>query len=503
MEVNVLFEEVKCWSCVLDTVLRREESQESIVSDSMPDIGTVISTTATPLLRACRPGEGVVTAEGSVAAAVLYQPEGQSGVCALSLSLPFQIQSDAPQVTPECRLNVSARITSAEVKLMNPRKILLRVEVAFHVLAFQSGVLRCSTGLDCAPKACMQTKMEQTSFQYIAQVTEKSFPYEDAIQLTGAHRTVAALLGWSAVPYCTETKIVGSKVVFRGYAHICMHLLGEDGQVMSEDYDLPISQVLDAGGASENARAAVSLMCTSVQLRLAEQNSVACELEFYASAILYDSRACSVLVDAYSTACPCRAERETETVCGQAVLGLTTVPLRCVLEQEHPVAELVGQSVFLAEAVPAPEGGGVHCRLRASVCMRDGSGYLSTMEKSCTADCAVPGLTGQNGLYSVSLLDAACVSTVSGLELRGTLSVQYIARTEIQLSRLSTVTMEQPPENDRADQPSAVLRMLRDGETLWDLGKEYYATVEDIMAVNQISDAASAAGRFLLIPRSR
>ena len=45
--------------------------------------------------------------------------------------------------------------------------------------------------------------------------------------------------------------------------------------------------------------------------------------------------------------------------------------------------------------------------------------------------------------------------------------------------------------------------MLRDGETLWDLGKEYYATVEDIMAVNQISDAASAAGRFLLIPRSR
>ena len=43
----------------------------------------------------------------------------------------------------------------------------------------------------------------------------------------------------------------------------------------------------------------------------------------------------------------------------------------------------------------------------------------------------------------------------------------------------------------------------REGETLWDLGKEYYATVEDILAVNQISEESAAGGRFLLIPRNR
>ena len=503
MEVNVLFDEVKCWSCVLDTVLRREESQENIVSDAMPDIGMVIGTAATPLLRTCRAGEGVVTAEGDVAVSVLYQPDGQQDTCALNLSLPIQVRSDAPQLTPECRINVSARVTSAEVKLLNPRKVLLRVETALHVLAFQPGVLRYSTGLHCEKQACMQMRTEQSAVSYIAQVAEKAFPYEDSIQLTGAHRTAAALLGWSAVPYCTETKIVGSKIVFRGYTHICMQLLEEDGQVSWEHYDLPISQVLDAGGASENAQAAVSLVCTAVQMHLTEQNSVSCAFEFLASAVVYDRRESNVLVDAYSTACRCRTERKAERVCGQAVLGLTTVPLRCVLEQEHPVAELVGQSVYLVHAVPASEGSGVHCQFRASVCTRDGSGYLSTLEKSCTTDCAIPGLSGQNSLYSVSLLDASCVVTANGIELRGSLSVQYIASTEAELTSLSAVTLEQSEKSDGADQPSAVLRMLRDGESLWDLGKEYSATVEDIMAVNQISDAASAAGRFLLIPRSR
>ena len=41
MDLGLQYEQLKCYSCVLDTVVRREETQESIVSDSMPDIGTV------------------------------------------------------------------------------------------------------------------------------------------------------------------------------------------------------------------------------------------------------------------------------------------------------------------------------------------------------------------------------------------------------------------------------------------------------------------------------
>ena len=57
MDLGLQYEQLKCYSCVLDTVVRREETQESIVSDSMPDIGTVVTVSATPLLHICRTGE--------------------------------------------------------------------------------------------------------------------------------------------------------------------------------------------------------------------------------------------------------------------------------------------------------------------------------------------------------------------------------------------------------------------------------------------------------------
>ena len=48
--MELQYEELNCYSCVLDTVIRREESRESIVPDSMPDIGTVLTVTASPML---------------------------------------------------------------------------------------------------------------------------------------------------------------------------------------------------------------------------------------------------------------------------------------------------------------------------------------------------------------------------------------------------------------------------------------------------------------------
>ena len=88
------------------------------------------------------------------------------------------------------------------------------------------------------------------------------------------------------------------------------------------------------------------------------------------------------------------------------------------------------------------------------------------------------------------------------MELRGSLLVHYAMIQTSAFHYVSALVLDEA-EEDSTPKPSAVLRMLREGETLWDLGKEYFATVEDILAVNQISDESAAGGRFLLIPRNR
>ena len=114
----------------------------------------------------------------------------------------------------------------------------------------------------------------------------------------------------------------------------------------------------------------------------------------------------------------------------------------------------------------------------------------------------MPQIQADRVMLEVKLLDGACISAAGGMELRGSLLVHYAMLSTSALHYVSTLVLDEA-EEDSSPKPSAVLRMLREGETSGTWERKYYATVEDILAVNQISDESAAGGRFLLIPRNR
>ena len=500
MDLDLQYERLSCYSCVLDTTVRREESQETIVSDSMPDIGTVVTVSATPFLRSCRTGAGSITCEGDVAATVLYTAEG-GGLYALSVRIPFRCGAESGSVTEDCRLNVVPRLLGVEIKVMNPRKILVQAELAVHFLAFAADELRYSVGVADAGEP-IQMKLEHPSFQYISQVTEKTFPFEESVSLSGGHRRMTQLLSCDITPYCHESKIVGTKVVFKGGVKVRVRALVEGDELMGEEYDLPVSQVLDAGNSGEGALAAVSLSATDLQAEVQGEEGLSLRMELYACAVIVDQKEVQVLCDAYSTAHPCRCGEERRDWFQLAEQNVMIHPFRQAMDLDLPSAEVVDQAVTLCEVASGGDGCNGRCRLNVSVCLRERDGQLSRVDQSCYVDLPLPERQGGRLMLEVKLLDAACVPAAGGLELRGSLLVQYALILPATLCYVCALTLEEDPEEDGV-KPSAVLRMLRAGETLWDLGKEYYATVEDILAVNQISDASEAGGRFLLIPRNR
>ncbi len=92
--------------------------------------------------------------------------------------------------------------------------------------------------------------------------------------------------------------------------------------------------------------------------------------------------------------------------------------------------------------------------------------------------------------------------TAAGVEVRFTVDFRYCALSRRQVTGLCALrTGEAQPEI--GDQPSLVLRMLDQGERLWDVAKTYGTTIADIISANELEDESAAAGRLLLIPRKR
>lgn len=503
MDLGLQYEELKYYSCVLDTVTRREETQETIVSDSMPDIGTVVTATATPLLRSCRAADGSVSCEGEVAASVIYESEEGGAVYSIPVRVPFHCSVESGEVAGDCRMNVLPQLLGVEVKVMNPRKVLVQTELSIHFFAFAEKSMQYSVGVESGDHQ-IQTRMESVSFQYVSQVTEKTFPFEESISLSGGHRGMQQLLSCDATPYCSETKIVGSKVVFKGGVKAKLRFLNGEGKLASEEYDLPVSQVLDAGDSGENAVAMVSLSAAALQADVLDQDDIAFGMELYACAALLDRRESSVLSDAYSTLYPCQCAARSEEGMHLADHNTTNHPFRQAMDLELPSAEVLDQSVTLSDVSVDRSGvEGARCRLKVCACLRERDGHLTRVDQNCYVDVPLPSVQADRIMVEIKLLEATCISAAGGMEVRGNLLVHYAMLQMTAFHYLSGIELDDTGSGAAQNQPSAVLRMLREGESLWDLGKEYFATVEDILAVNQISDETAAGGRFLLIPRNR
>lgn len=496
--MELQYEELNCYSCVLDTVIRREESRESIVPDSMPDIGTVLTVTASPMLHKTWIENGAVIVEGSICAAVLYEPEGGGGPCALPLEIPFRCAAECEALTEECRLNILPCLSRADVKVVNPRKVLVQAELSAHVIAYMPRTMRYSTGIADAD-ASVQTKTESVSFRYVSQVTEKMFPFEDDVTIGGSRPSIDALLACNVTPYCSEAKIVGTKIIFKGGLKLRIRAQNEEQGLFSELCDIPVSQVLDAGDSSESAVALVSLFLASCQIVLRDSRTLSLELELYACATVVDNREGNVLSDAYSTRCACQCEELIERNLQITEQIFQPHPFRALLQQELPAADVVDLCALLGENAGTIEEGRRCCTLRLSVCLREQDGRLTHLAQ--TAEVELPVAADGILLGSVTLLECSCLSSAAGLEVRGNLMVQCIVLAKREIRYVGAVTLEETDPS--VDRPSAVLRRLKKGETLWDLGKEYYATVADILAVNQISDESAAGERFLLIPHGR
>lgn len=501
MELGLQYEQLKCYSCVLDTVMRREEAQEAIVSDTYPDIASIVNASGMVMMSQCCISGDMLKAEGQINATVLYEPESGTGLQALEVQIPYRCSAEAGAADETCRLHASVQLQSVDVKVLNPRKIYVRAEVSLHVQAYQENNCQYSVALN-EPDETMCVKREQVDLGYIAQVTEKCFPFEEYINLNPG-TVPERLVGWEAVPYCTESKLVGSRVVFQGGLKTKLRFLTADGELLIEDYDLPLSQVLDAGAAGEGATTIVHLAVSDGEAFLDGKDAVQLHLELHAWGVLYDQQRREVLTDAYSIQSVSNCSVDALPSFSLVAQDVRTLAFRQPLDALMPSSEVVDQSVQLCELTAGDNANEYNCRLKIRLCMKDSSGQLSQMEQTCYVPIQLPSFVCDTKWVECFLMDAVCISAAGGVEVRGSLHLDYVMLRKASYSTLRSITLNEAADTVSTPRPSAVLRMLRSNETLWDLGKAYASTVEDIMAVNQINDEREAGNRFLLIPRKR
>lgn len=492
----------------MDTTLLREETLEMIVPDACPDILRVAETDGKVLLTRKEVMEGRVELAGFFKLSVLYLPDGENGTRHLDASIPFTCAAEGKDVDPSCTVVACMRLCRADTRAINPRKVLVRAEAAVDVSVFAPRAAAISFQVAEGAEEGVEQLTETQEVYLTACVQEKPFPLSDEVTLSASKPAALELLKSRVSLNRGDSKIIGNKLIFKGSANVNVLYRGEDNGVYTAAAELPFSQIMEVTGVAEDAECDLTLVLTGAECVLNpgdDGRTVSVSVEVLAQAVVRESRVMEVLVDAYSTREPLKAEWETCPVEGRLDRGIRSQNVREVWEVSGTIREITDCRLTIGQVVKAREGEKMiltaQVELQALALSEEGE--LFAFQHPIDVPCAIElpegclcfcQCEGSGEVYAAP--------TAAGIEARFTLDFRYCAVT---CRQVTAVCALEPGEAqaDGGEQPSLVLRMLEQGERLWDVAKAYGTTITDIISANELEDESAAVGRLLLIPRKR
>jgi len=492
-----------------ELTLTQEESVETIVPDSCPDMARIISTHGKVFLHSREVRDGKAEVTGTLRITVLYVPEKEGALRALNIALPFTAESDA-NALPGCRVILAeTALEFLESRMLNPRKVFTHCRLVTRLTGYQRTALCFCTDVEAGEELGVQKRQERQKAMLLTEIAEKDFTFTEELNLSPGRAGAAELLHSEICTSVTEKKIVGSKLIFKGLFHLSLLYRTAEGTCAAATGELPFSQIMESEGNGEEPD--LQLQLTGADLHISgedpEGRRIAVTLYLHATALLRQQQEVMLLSDLYSTAYEAQYEAAPVTLTAFHETFQRRQTVREVLEIGAAAESVLSASASCGAVSVGREGEIVTLRTPVTVrvlYLDEGGVPLvaeRTLEVSCQTelpqDCRVTARACCPEEVQGSLGDR-------GIEVR--FPVDFCIEAASQVKRVSISAVKLSPESgeEATNAPSLVLRCLGSRETAWDLAKQYHTTIAAILSANRLeSEGELPRNRLLLIPRKR
>lgn len=496
---------IGCFHKVWESAFTREETMEAVVSDVLPDIGGIVDVSGVACLRSKEARQGECGLTATVYASIVYRPEGERRMRKLEVTLPVSAAADAGGVDESCGLVVRLNLCSIDARAVNPRKVLLRAELAVKMSAFREGELSLSGALEDAKGCKVNVKEGAAEFTAAVAVQEKTFVLTDEYSLPASRPPMAELVAKRAELSLEDVKSVGNKLIFKGTALLTLlYVDAGESELQSADFSTSFSQIIEMERPMDGLHADLSMALTGIYLDQLgpESRQISAELHVVAQAVSAEDMRFGFVEDAYCNEHPLSLTRDTMElrVEGQPVSLRET--LREQLETQSPAREAI-----TAYALPGPvsaEGGELRCDVIVRVLYRAEDGSVGSAGGRYTVKTSVPleegaKLTG----CAVACTETYAAPGSGGLELRALLDFTASVARDLRIEPVSAMEVDMEAPCPALNRPSITVLPARQQYSVWDLAKKYGSTPELIRDANDLAEGDSVGGKLLLIPRAR
>lgn len=481
-------------------VVNQEETAETVVPDSLPDVGRIVGCWGVPVIRSKEWRQSGMGVAGGVTAWVLYVPEDESAPRQVAVYLPFTMKWDFPPTEQEGQMQVSCRLRSIDARMVNSRKILVRASLSCRGEAFCPGQAVFYT-LESPPKE-LEVLRQRLPLQLPTELTEKSFLLDEELELPGGTPAVSQIVAYQIQPALSDAKVLGEKAVFKGSCSLHFLYMTPEDRLAVWDFELPFSQYTElARTYDQEEELQAELVMTGVEVTADEDGRrLRLKCSIVAQCLVLARQTVDLVQDLYSLrhtvtpqvqAIPMKNRLDRQQLREQAegsfplnsgtLVDSTVLPDHPKLRREGAemlVEAPVTCSILYYDEAGLLQGRSVHSACQSRIRLAEGC--------TCEAACQISGPVQ----WSVG---GGSATVRAGLEV----TVDSFGSSDLEMITGAELSEAAKPDPDR---PSLIIRAPLPDATLWDLAKASGSTVEAIRGANHLTQDVPNPEKLLLIP---
>lgn len=478
---------------------------DMIVPDSKPDILNTICTSGVVCIYKKEVLEGKVRIDGNINTYIMYIPDDENDkVRGITTTLDFSENIQIANVNEEMNCRVITRLKSIEAKVINGRKIGIKAAIEVEVKVYSNETIAIVNSIPNSDG--IQTLQEDLLVNSLVGMGENKIFAKDTISIN-SEDNLAEILKTNLCICNKDVKISYNKILAKADAQIKIMYLTEDNRIESVLANIPIVGFIDIPDVTEENICDLEYEIRNIVLKpnQTEEHSIYVEIEVGVMANVYEEKEISLIQDLYSPSENLEFNQRNITTMTDKRSNKDTLQIR-----EKVTLEGIGdRNIIDVEVIPRIEK--EHKKdnriiyegeLELNFILSNNDLQVEIRSAKIPFDYSVDNLENGEEIFTnmeIEVLNKDFIVQDGGI-ITCNIDLE-ITLNSYKTSKLNVIDEIQTNGEREKEDYSIMMYIVKKGDSLWKIAKDYGSTVEDIIRTNGIeNENLIMPGQKIFIP---
>ncbi|CDB32685.1 lysM repeat-containing protein [Clostridium sp. CAG:575] len=479
---------------------------DMIVPDSKPDILNTICTSGVVSIYKKEVQEEKMRIDGTINTYIMYMPDGsEDTVRGLNASLDFSENIGIQNCKEGMDDITDIKIKSIEAKVLNGRKISIKATLEANVRIYSKEEVEIINNMENADN--IQILKEDLTVNSLVGSGETKIYAKDNIPIDSIDN-LAEILKAEINLVDKDIKISYNKVLTKAEAEVTFMYLTEDNRINKVTYKIPVVGFIDIQDVTEENLCDVNYEIRNIVIKpnSQEEHSIYVEIEIQAKCSVYEIKQINLIQDMYSP---------TENLNFETKQILTMTEKQSVknikqIREKINLKDIENESLIDVDVEPnIINENKINTKILYEGEMNLRFIFVNQRMQIDIKETKIPfEYTVENLQNGESLNTNNCLEIKSKdfiIQDGGDINCNIDMETNTNMYRTANINMIDSIQEDgeREEQDySIMMYIVKKGDTLWKIAKEFGSTIDGIARVNGIEDKNLIfPGQKLFIPK--